>query len=146
VRSQLNARTLGGNRLSLGDGLRRPLGFTLLAVHLSWYAFGGVLLVVSALAGARGANVRWATLGVAGALLATTSAFAARALWRVHSWAHKAFIGWLAGLFLFGALLALSIQVPPDLRARQAVLSGSVLVGVLGALCSRYIRRNLLAA
>ena len=121
--------------------MRRPLGFTLLALLLSWYAFAGLMLVVSALAGARGANVRWPTLGAAGIVLALSSAFAASSLWRVQSWAYKAFVSWLASLLLFGVLLALSIQFPFDTRARQAVLIASVSTVMLGAICSRYIRR-----
>jgi serine acetyltransferase len=100
------------------------------------------MLVVSAIAGASGTNVRWPILGAAGTVLALSSVLAAYALWRMQSWAYKAFIGWLASLLLFGVLLALSVQIPSDARVRQAVLSALGLGIVFGTICSRYVRRT----
>ncbi|HEX9936624.1 MAG TPA: hypothetical protein VGB15_05860 [Longimicrobium sp.] len=93
--------------------MRRPTGFTLLALVLGQLAFSALantgLMVVAVATGGNYGNV---PLALGAAAYAVTAGVATVGLWRVAPWALRAYLAWGAAVLAFMGLFVLA---PPPL-------------------------------
>lgn len=121
---------------------RRPLGFTLLAALLTWYALGGTTLAALVVRN-QDPRLRWPLLAVAGVVFAAAAGTAALAVWRMERWAPRALVACAVGGAMLSLLLPMAMpssEVGPD-TWRSAVL-GAVLFGAFFLLAAMYVRRR----
>lgn len=121
--------------------MRRPIGFTLLAVLATFQAFAavslGFLLPRASVLGPRAFVVAGLCLG-----FAVVAAAAALGLWRVRAWARWAVRGWAGGGL--ACVLSPYILVPPP--SGQPLWVPLLGVGVVGGflyLIIRYVDRRM---